>query len=100
MRRLSVSMLLILGIAVALATMPSQALALDNYVVAQDLDYGRNSATGADELGVFISKRPGGLYMGRLFKGEACTAVGPAYESRKNATYLQARTFAEVCGWV
>lgn len=101
MQRLYVSVFLILGIVLTFAFAPASAHAFERFEVAQDLDYGRNTVTGADQLGVFVANRPGGLYMGRLFVGDAFSAVGPSYKSLKGETYYQAHALGDVgaCAW-
>jgi hypothetical protein len=95
-------MLLLLVIALALFAAPPTASAFDRFEVATDLDYGRNYSTAVDRLGVFVSNRPGGLYMGRLFTGDAFSSDGPPYISLKGETYYRARALGDVleCGWV
>jgi hypothetical protein len=101
MQRLS-AMFLIFGILLVLSLAPTQAQAFNRYEVGQNLDYGRDPATGADRFGVFVSNRPGGLYMGRLFVGDAFSALGTGYKSLKGESYFEARALGEIgeCAWV
>ena len=87
---------------VVVLTLSQSASAADRFKVTQDRDYGRNYATGVDRLGVFVSNRPGGLYMGRLFTGDAFDAAGAVYRSRKGGVYYPAYALgkAGACAWV
>jgi len=92
----------VLGFVSALIAAPPSADAISRYEVTADRDYGRNYKTGVDRLGVFVSNRPGGLYMGRLFTGDAFSADGTKYQSPKGVTYFRAKALGDLsaCAWV
>lgn len=78
---------------------PGSAAAYTKYKVNQDVDYG----VGANQKhGVFVSNRPGGLYMGRLDVNESFNAIGARYTSQKGSHFFPARAIGTLnnCFWV